>query len=149
MKRILLTLVAAAAVIGLAVSEASANGPGFGWAGGNNGFGSSNIFDLYRSGRTPIPPYFALNPPVYYSYPVPRTYGYSPFAYSGNVRTPDVLTESQPLEIMNPYVPSSTLKAKPAPSPETTVNNHAKTVQPLVVENPYFSEQSDIYTVSH
>ena len=34
-------------------------------------------------------PYFALHPPVYYSYKVARTYGYSPFAYPPGVMTPD------------------------------------------------------------
>jgi hypothetical protein len=33
-------------------------------------------------------PYFSLHPPVYYSYRVPRTYGYSPFAYPPGVLTP-------------------------------------------------------------
>ena len=33
-------------------------------------------------------PYFALHPPVYYSYRVARTYGYSPFAYPPGVLTP-------------------------------------------------------------
>ena len=33
-------------------------------------------------------PYYALYPPVYYSYPVARTYGYSPFAYPPGTLTP-------------------------------------------------------------
>ncbi len=33
-------------------------------------------------------PYFSLFPPVYYSYRVPRTFGYSPFAYPPGVLTP-------------------------------------------------------------
>ncbi len=33
-------------------------------------------------------PYFSLHPPVYYSYRIPRTYGYSPFAYPPGVLTP-------------------------------------------------------------
>jgi hypothetical protein len=71
-------------------------------------------------------PYFALHPPVYYSYRVARTYGYSPFAYppgvltpgserphaivvqNANVRGPDDGPESQegpqPLRIDNPFV---------------------------------------------
>ena len=53
-------------------------------------------------------PYFAAHPPVYYSYPVPRTYGYSPFAYPPYVMTPEVVMEAQRrCEIINPYVPSS------------------------------------------
>ena len=33
-------------------------------------------------------PYFSLHPPVYYSYRVARTFGYSPFAYPPYVMTP-------------------------------------------------------------
>jgi hypothetical protein len=52
----------------------------------------------------PLPPYFALHPPVHYSLPVPRTYGYSPYAYPGWVPTPEVEVPVQPQEILNPYV---------------------------------------------
>ncbi len=45
---------------------------------------------MYGLGLVPTPPYFALHPPVYYSCPVPRSYGYSPFAYPSCVQTPDV-----------------------------------------------------------
>jgi hypothetical protein len=45
---------------------------------------------MYGLGLVPTPPYFALHPPVYYSCPVPRSYGYSPYAYPGCVMTPDV-----------------------------------------------------------
>ena len=69
-------------------------------------------------------PYYALYPPVYYSYHVARTYGYSPFAYPPGVLTPGSEppcagaypsatgeTESQqgpqPLKIDNPFVEQS------------------------------------------
>ncbi|MEM8865354.1 MAG: hypothetical protein AAGF31_07365 [Planctomycetota bacterium] len=152
MKRVLLTLAAAMAVVCLAESNASAQGFAgsgrlFGQFGAFGGFGSTNIFDLYRSGQTPIPPYFALNPPVYYSAPVPRTYGYSPFYYPGDIQTPDIVVNAQPVEIINPYVPSSLNQSKPAP--ETTVQSETQPSGPLMVENPYFNQQPDIYTVSH
>lgn len=180
MKPHLLTLVAAAAVTALVASEASAQtfrsgvsagrgfkssgfgarGRGFGGFGGFGGFqnnirlGPSNIYDLYLNGLSPIPPYFALNPPVYYSYPVPRTYGYSPFAYPGYVKTPDIIEDPVPLEIMNPYVPSSTIKKNEQPPADTTVEAKsekaaAQRVEPLVIDNPYFDAEPDIYTVSH
>jgi len=60
---------------------------------------------LYTLGRVPVPPYFALHPPVYYSYPVPRPYGYSPYAYPGTMRTPDIVQPlPQPEIIINPHV---------------------------------------------
>src|SRR6476619_3931753 len=70
-----------------------------------------DIAHLYRQLYQNLP-YFALHPPVYYSYPVPRTYGYSPFAYPPDVMTPDVVIESKPVTIVNPYVPAAPAEAK-------------------------------------
>jgi hypothetical protein len=61
-------------------------------------------------------PYFALHPPVYYSVPVARTYGYSPFAYPPSVMTPPV-EEGGPQEITNPYVPKAAPHAEPLTTP--------------------------------
>lgn len=71
-------------------------------------------------------PYFALHPPVYYSYPVARTYGLYPFPYFAEAAMPQAVVaeprllinrfvdqkiaaesnvvERQPLRIANPYV---------------------------------------------
>ena len=57
----------------------------------------------YNYGQYEYIPYYALHPPVYYSLPVPRSYGYSPFAYPPSVMTPEVVIEPATLE--NPYVP--------------------------------------------
>lgn len=53
-------------------------------------------------------PYYALYPPVYYSYPVPRTYGYSPFAYPPGVMTPEVAPKVESATYYNPFVKPST-----------------------------------------
>ena len=66
--------------------------------------------ELYRELYNNVP-YFALHPPVYYSYPVPRTYGYSPFAYPPYVMTPEIVMRSAAAEIINPHVPSTKQKA--------------------------------------
>ncbi len=59
-----------------------------------------------RLGYTPYHvPYFALHPPVYYSYPVPRPYGYSPFAYPPGTMTPEVAPPT-PVIIQNKFVPA-------------------------------------------
>ena len=63
-------------------------------------------------------PYYAMHPPVYYSEPVPRTYGYSPFAYMA-------------------------FQATPAPRIVhygTVIHAHAP--KPMVVENPYFNKST-------
>jgi hypothetical protein len=79
----------------------------------------------YSLGLIPTPPYFALHPPVYYSVPVARTYGYSPFAYPGTVQTPEVV---QPEMIENPHVEQ--------PAAETPAAN-VKVARYQVIHNPY------------
>ena len=74
-------------------------------------------------------PYYAAHPPVYYSIPVPRTYGYSPFPYPGSVRTPEIEVQAAPMSIRNPYVKPRSQQAS------QRVASHG--VQPLVVENPF------------
>ena len=78
-------------------------------------------------------PYYALHPPVYYSYPVPRTYGYSPFAYPGHIMTPEGC-EPQPLEIINPHVPA---QPKPASLEKDRAASVTTAPQPLVILNPF------------
>lgn len=77
-------------------------------------------------------PYFAKHPPVYYSYPVPRTYGYSPYAYPPSTRTPEVTFE-QPLTIRNPYVPPKENKSAEAPADPLAR-------QPLRIRNPFVEQ---------
>src|SRR3989304_3389918 len=78
-------------------------------------------------------PYFAAHPPGYYSYPVPRTYGYSPFAYPPYVMTPDVeLEPAQPVEIVNPYVPQKDSQ----PKADQSAAAQTRQPEPLVIINP-------------
>lgn len=114
--------------------------------GGFQGTSITTVFDLYRIGLIPVPPYFALHPPVYYSYPVPRPYGYSPFAYSGNVRTPAIIGEVvQPEVIRNPHVPSS----------QSGNTDHQDQLtnfgpgRPVVVLNPYFEQKPRLARLDH
>ena len=82
-------------------------------------------------------PYFAAHPPVYYSDVVPRTYGYSPFAYPPHVMTPDVVGDVEPVTIMNPYVPSAD-ETKAEPQDDRAAALKAQP-EPLVILNPYVS----------
>ena len=69
-------------------------------------------------------PYFARHPPVYYSYPIPRTYGYSPFAYPPTVMTPEITIEA-PQVMSNPYVPKATAEERSVstkPAPQLVIN---------------------------
>lgn len=106
------------------------------WLGnmGNVGqFYGGNFSRPYASGRIPTPPYFAIHPPVYYSYPVPRSYGYSPFAYPGIVATPEVLNASppKPAEVINPHVKPSAKKAAEQ-TQDRTAQNHQMILNPYV-----------------
>ena len=125
MKRQLLVLIVlvAAMLVGSLPTAQACNGYGL-----DGGYGW-----LYHSLRYNVP-HFAAFPPVYYSYPVPRTYGYSPFAYPPSVMTPEVVGEVQPLEIINPHVPT-----KPTPATETSDRTAATNAepQPLVIINPF------------
>jgi len=103
-----------------------------------DGFGCSrwgysypaDLTPLYSTGAIPLPPYFALHPPVYYDVPVPRTYGYSPWAYMPEVRTPEIVTP-EPEIIQNKYVPQL---QKPADEKPKTA------AAPLRISNPFVSE---------
>lgn len=75
-------------------------------------------------------PYFALYPPVYYSYSVPRTYGYSPFAYPPGVMTPEVESVA-PAVMINPYVPQ---KRSPKAVIERTAGGPVTIINPFVVQ---------------
>ncbi len=96
------------------------------------GYGAFDVGRLYGVLSQNVP-YFAAFPPVYYSAPVPRTYGYSPFAYPPGVRTPDLpVAEVVAQEIINPYVPASTEGEK-----VDQVTRASEVPQPLVIVNPY------------
>ena len=135
MRRIIICLFAVA-LFGLFVTclapDANATHPhhGFGRFGGlfpYNNFAYGNGYWPYTLGFVPVPPYYALHPPVYYSAPVPRTYGYSPYPYPGHVRTPDVAATPKPKDIINPHV---------EPKAKKTANRVTR-VKPKVIINHY------------
>jgi len=78
-------------------------------------------------------PYFALHPPVYYSYPVARPYGYSPFAYPPSVMTPELKPE-EPKMMYNPFVPSNPAEET---QPAAVEGKTASSSQPLRLVNPF------------
>ena len=96
---VLLVLLAIAVLPNVATA---AHGPYFAWGGfAPWTYVPRTVYTMERR------PYFAVNPPVYYSYPVARPYGHYPFPYllappSRNVVAP------QPVVVRNPYVPEPT-----------------------------------------
>ena len=74
-------------------------------------------------------PYYSLYPPVYYSYRVARTYGYSPFAYPPGVLTPG----SEPprgAAVQNVYTTTE--------GAETSELQHGR--PPLRIDNPFVQQ---------
>ncbi len=93
-----------------------------GWYGGN---------DYYSTYAQESVPYYALNPPVYYSYPVARTYGLLPFPYYADVPPYCPSISVEPKLVINRYV-----DRKP------TAESVSYQRQPLRITNP-FVEQAD------
>ncbi|TWT48744.1 hypothetical protein [Botrimarina hoheduenensis] len=143
MKTINMAKVGLAAAMTLAVTAPASAFPG--------GCDYWGIGGLYRSLDYPTDrrvPYFAAHPPVYYSHPVPRTYGYSPFAYGPDVRTPDYAVP-QPVEIVNPFVPSAARstdsanvkQSAPVARDQTISTKIAKPApKPLMIINPFVTD---------
>ena len=136
MKRIGLAVLALGVVLGGVNQSAMAQGP---YCGGYGlGWGANFPFGLYGS-RVEDVPYFAMFPPVYYSMPVPRTYGWSPFAYPPGTMTPEVQT-AVPEVIINPYVPQQS-QAEPSSNKTASTGSAAERVrtkpEPKVIINPF------------
>ena len=94
-------LAVAIVAAGMLTPSARADGNGCcgGWGAGwpynfqSGIYGRANAYSL---------PYFSLHPPVYYSYVVPRPYGYSPFAIPPGC-TPAESAAPAPKEVLNPH----------------------------------------------
>lgn len=90
-------------------------------------------------------PYFALHPPVYYTGPVGRPYGWGPFAYPAWVETP-LVEPPRPMVIQNPYVVGfgRRWERKPIGVGETGIEkpsaSSGRTSQPIRIANPYMDQ---------
>jgi len=141
--RIGLVLVLALAFSVVETQEANAQ---CGVQGGGYGYGYGfDVGRLYGVLAQNVP-YYAAFPPVYYSAPVPRTYGYSPFAYPPGTRTPDLEVPAMAAkEILNPFVNSST-EAKAKTEDADKVTQNASDPEPLAIANPFVD--SHLHTAS-
>jgi hypothetical protein len=117
--------------------SARAQGPYCGGWGG--GYGINFPYGLYGN-RVNDVPYFSMFPPVYYSLPIPRTYGWSPFAYPPGTMTPEI-EPSAPQDLINPYVPQPSdgkKEGKPQATAARTASYHPSVPQVLI--NPYVNQ---------
>lgn len=89
----------------------------------------------YSNGNEHVP-YYSLYPPVYYSMPVPRTYGYSPFAYPPGYMTPEVDILPEPKTIINPH---ASQKSEPT---KAKVLDGRTTQAPKLILNPFVEQHA-------
>lgn len=138
-------LLALALACGLAAGNAQAQCGGM-----YGGFGYGGYWDIGRlyGVLAENVPYYAAFPPVYYSVPVARSYGYSPFAYPPGTMTPEVVETVAAQEIVNPYVEPASLKTeKTKPAEDRVTATEAKS-SPLVVTNPFVTPRASNQTVA-
>jgi hypothetical protein len=114
--------------------------------GGGFGYGCWDLAELYRELLNNVP-YYALHPPVYYSEPVPRTYGWSPFAYPPGVMTPEIVGEALPVTINNPFVPKT--PSAPADEKSDRTASVAAPPEPLVIVNPFVTAKEAVATTGN
>lgn len=125
--------------LSLLATRASASDFGHYACGGWPGYSPYGVSYSWWYQRERIP-YFALHPPVYYSQPVARPYGYSPFAYPPYVLTPEVTSvPAEPVMIPNPYVPQEPAKQEPAKQAKPEASAQA----PLTILNPFVAGRLD------
>ena len=74
-------------------------------------------------------PYYAMHPPVYYSYPVPRTYGHLPYPYVTAPVARNVAWR-EPRVVVNPYAVESGAAAAP---PEATMPPRVHVTYPAAI----------------
>lgn len=85
-------------------------GAGYGWGGWGG-----ELFGVELGGNEDRIPFYALHPPVYYSYPIARPYGDSPFAYPPGLYAAGT-EEGGPKMIVNPYALPDAAPAKAGPN---------------------------------
>ena len=119
--------------------------------------GYTTLFDLYRTGQIPIPPYFSLHPPVYYSGNTYQTYGGTPFAFPYNWW--QQYGYGSPFGNSGYVSPGNVTSAYAPPSPKVVHNHYlvqntdasdppgtlatAERPQPKVIYNPFVDRQGN------
>ena len=109
-----------------ATANWSYGSPYHGWYGGNG---------YYSNYCQESVPYYALNPPVYYSYHVARTYGLYPFPYYADA-TPSPAVAIEPKLVINKYVEQ-----------KLTAESDSLERQPLRIANPFVEQPAESKSV--
>lgn len=101
-----------------------------------HGFGYSG--SLYGLGYVPVPPYFALHPPVYYSHEIRRRpVGDSPFAYPPRRPAPEPRRQLS----LNPFIPDPTIQ-------DPLQTSQANDAVAQVMRNPFYGDDQESLATS-
>lgn len=101
-----------------------------------HGFGYSG--SLYGLGFVPVPPYFALHPPVYYSHEIlRRPVGDSPFAYPPRRPAPEPKRQFS----LNPFIPDPIIQD---PLQASQANDSVA----QVMRNPFYGDDQQSLAAS-
>jgi hypothetical protein len=114
-----------AVLLAASLASSKAQAQVFGTGGYGLGFYNYSHYDMPRI------PHYALYPPVYYSYPVARPYGWSPFAYPPGVLTPEAPAKPKAAVYHNPHVPPKAVE----PAADRTAATGGK-----MYYNPYVTQ---------
>lgn len=104
------------------------NGNAWGWGWGWSGTNTNSLY------HRPLP-YFSAHPPVYYSHPYYRPYGWTPYAQP-SYHAP-VALQPEPRLVVNPHVPAAKVKAakpKANEAGEKSAQRSAYIVNPFYVQ---------------
>lgn len=138
--RLLLSSLVVLSAMALLPSESRAQWGGPEGIGNLCGFGVSGT--LYGLGRVPVPPYFAIHPPVYYGHRYFRSYGESPYARPARSSRPFIVSAQL---ITNPFVPQPAASGAAAPqAAEQPAEGAAVASQPQMIINPYYEPADDL-----
>lgn len=116
MKRFGLMVLVLVVLAGWAIPSSRGSDFGMPW------FGYGYSGSLYGLGYLPVPPYFAVHPPVQYSGPVAHPYGRSPFARRSH--EPQVVVDTrEPRVVVNPFVSVTAASASATAAPSRIITN--------------------------
>jgi len=154
----LTTLCCAFAIWATAGRSAQAAPPAFGGHGFHNGFNGRNgfgfgggwggeLFGVELGGNEDRIPFYALHPPVYYSNPISRPYGDSPFASPPGYYGPGAI-DGGPQTVTNPYAtpgntaPSSATPPEAVPAPPAPNSRAPSPVKPTAGRTASLAEEA-------
>ena len=103
------------------------------------GFGTSG--NLYGLGYIPVPPYYAIHPPVYYGQRYFRTYGESPYARPARSSRPLIVSVQV---IKNPFCAELPLVLPELPKGDVETTKDQVTVKPQMIVNPYYRSEDAV-----